>query len=195
MPFNGFAEPDNVRLGGKAPVRFDFDETRPLTCFAGIWTRWTSVHKVREGETTNGIFGFLSINPNAEVGAIHPKAMPVILRTQEEMDTWMTAPPAEALRLQRLLPDGVLRIVAHGGKTDERLDQDWRLWEHDALSYSQDNRCRCRIVAPAPIATPATMSDSPNEPVRHRGIAWRLRDGHPRRSPLEVSRSAARCER
>ncbi len=24
-------------------------------CFAGIWTNWTSVRKVKEGETTNDI--------------------------------------------------------------------------------------------------------------------------------------------
>ena len=47
--------------------------------FAGIWTNWTSVRKVKEGETTNDLFGFLTTEPNAEVGAIHPKAMPVIL--------------------------------------------------------------------------------------------------------------------
>lgn len=123
VPFNSFAEPDNGTFGGKAPVWFAFDETRPLACFAGIWTRWTSVRKVKEGETTNDLFGFLTVNPNAEVGAIHPKAMPVILRTREETDTWMTAPPAQALKLQRPLPDGVLRIVAHGTKEDERADQ------------------------------------------------------------------------
>jgi putative SOS response-associated peptidase YedK len=81
VPFNSFAEPDDGTFGGRAPVWFAFDESRPLACFAGIWTRWTSVRKVREGETTNDIFAFLTINPNAEVGAIHPKAMPVILRT------------------------------------------------------------------------------------------------------------------
>ena len=35
----------------------------------------------------------------AEVGAIHPKAMPVILTTPDEVETWMTAPPEEALKL------------------------------------------------------------------------------------------------
>ena len=53
-----------------------------------------------------------------KLARFHPKAMPVILRTPEEMDTWMTAPPAEALKLQRPLPDGALRIVAHGTKED-----------------------------------------------------------------------------
>jgi putative SOS response-associated peptidase YedK len=118
VPFNSFAEPDNGTFGGRAPVWFAFGDTRPLTCFAGIWTRWTSVRKVKEGESTNDIFAFLTINPNAEIEAFHPKAMPVILRTPEEVDTWMTAPTAEALKLQRPLPDGMLRIVAHGTKED-----------------------------------------------------------------------------
>jgi putative SOS response-associated peptidase YedK len=118
VPFNSFAEPDNGTFGGRAPVWFAFDEDRPLGCFAGIWTRWTSVRKVREGETTNDIFAFLTINPNAEVGAIHPKAMPVILRAAQEMDAWMTAPATDALKLQRPLPDGTLRTVAQGTKED-----------------------------------------------------------------------------
>jgi putative SOS response-associated peptidase YedK len=53
-----------------------------------------------------------------EVGAIHPKAMPVILTTPDEVETWMTAPADEALRLQRPLADGALRIVATGEKED-----------------------------------------------------------------------------
>lgn len=78
---------------------------RPLAAFAGIWTDWTSVRKVKEGETTNPLFGFLTTEPNAEVGAIHPKAMPVILTTPAEIEAWMTAPAEEALKLQRPLRD------------------------------------------------------------------------------------------
>ena len=122
VPFNSFAEPDNGTFGGRAPVWFAFDESRPLACFAGIWTRWRSVRKVKEGETTNDIFAFLTINPNAEVGAIHPRAMPVILQTPEEMERWMRAPVADALKLQRPLPDGALRIVAQGSKEDSLTD-------------------------------------------------------------------------
>jgi putative SOS response-associated peptidase YedK len=77
---------------------------------------WTSVRKVKEGEATNDLYAFLTTEPNAEVGAIHPKAMPVMLTTPDEVETWMTASPDEALKLQRPLPDGALRIVSRGAK-------------------------------------------------------------------------------
>jgi putative SOS response-associated peptidase YedK len=115
VPFNSFSE-FNKAEGGD--IWFSRDESRPLACFAGIWTNWTSVRKVKEGETTNDLYAFLTTEPNAEVGAIHPKAMPVILRTPDEVETWMTAPLDEALKLQRPLADGTLRIVARGVKED-----------------------------------------------------------------------------
>jgi putative SOS response-associated peptidase YedK len=54
----------------------------PARRFAGIWTDWTSVRKVEEGETTNDLYAFLMTEPNVEVGAVHPKAMPVNLVTR-----------------------------------------------------------------------------------------------------------------
>jgi putative SOS response-associated peptidase YedK len=60
--------------------------------FAGIWTNWTSVRKVREGETVNDLFAFLTTEPNAEVGSVHLEAMPVILTTPDEVETWMNGP-------------------------------------------------------------------------------------------------------
>jgi putative SOS response-associated peptidase YedK len=74
--------------------------------------------KRQGGETTNDIFGILTTEPNKEVGAIHPKAMPVILTTLEEIDLWMTGSAEDALRLQRPLADGALKIVARGEKED-----------------------------------------------------------------------------
>jgi putative SOS response-associated peptidase YedK len=119
VPFTSFSENEVLPDGTHPPVWFALDETRPLAFFAGIWTRWTAVRKVKEGETTNDIFAFLTTEPNKLVGAIHPKAMPVILTTCEEIDIWMTAPPGEAVKLQRPLPDDALVIVARGEKKDE----------------------------------------------------------------------------
>ena len=78
VPFTSFSENEVLPNGSRPPVWFAFDETRPLAVFAGIWTTWMSVRKVKEGETTNDLFAFLTTEPNAEVAAIHPKAMPVI---------------------------------------------------------------------------------------------------------------------
>lgn len=105
--------------GSRPPVWFAFDETRPLAVFAGIWTpQWKSFRKVKEGETANDLFAFLTTEPNAEVGAIHPKAMPVILTTPEEIETWPTESTEDALKLQRPLPNGALKIVDWGAKND-----------------------------------------------------------------------------
>jgi putative SOS response-associated peptidase YedK len=115
VPFTSFSE-FNKTYGGD--VWFALDDTRPLAFFAGIWTNWTSVRKVKEGETTNDLYGFLTTDPNTDVAAVHPKAMPVILRTADEVEQWMTADIQAALAMQRPLPDGTLKIVASGRKED-----------------------------------------------------------------------------
>jgi putative SOS response-associated peptidase YedK len=67
---------------------------------------------------SGGVFAFLTTDPNAVVGAVHSKAMPVTLTTPEEWETWPTAAPVESLGLQRQLPDGSLVLVARGSKMD-----------------------------------------------------------------------------
>ncbi len=116
VPFNSFSE-YNRDAGGD--IWFALGEERPTAMFAGIWVpQWTSVRKVKNGLETIDLFGFLTTKANAEVFPIHDKAMPVILTTPEECETWMTAPWEEARALQRPLADGALDIVARGVKKD-----------------------------------------------------------------------------
>jgi putative SOS response-associated peptidase YedK len=120
VPFTSFSEYATTDEGKKVPVWFAAGEDRPLGFFAGIWTNWTSVRKVREGEVNANLFAFVTTEANNVVRPIHPKAMPVILTTRDEVECWMTAPVDEAMRLQRPLPDTALQIVARGEKSDDR---------------------------------------------------------------------------
>ena len=56
-------------------------------------------------------FAFFTTEPNDVVGAVHPKAMPVILTSGEDQATWFTTPWSEARKLQRPLANGELEIV------------------------------------------------------------------------------------
>jgi hypothetical protein len=51
------------------------------------------------------------------VRMVHPKAMPVILTTDEDRDVWMRAPWDEA----KALPDDVLKIVMRGADKEDKL--------------------------------------------------------------------------
>lgn len=106
VPFDCFAEP---KPGGNQ--WFALADGRQAF-FAGIECRgWQSVRKIKDGPTTDDLYAFLTCPPNREVGAVHPKAMPVILTEPAEWETWLCAPWEIAARLQRPLPDGSLSLV------------------------------------------------------------------------------------
>ena len=115
VPFTRFAEPDPASKveGGRTPnAWFAGSADEPLMFFAGLWVpQWRSVRKVKEGEITVDLFGFLTTEPNGVVAPIHQKAMPAILRNQDEVETWLTAPWEEAKALQRPLPDDELVLL------------------------------------------------------------------------------------
>ena len=54
-----------------------------------------------------------ALDLSAHRGANSRKTMSEILRTADEIEHWLTAPPGEALKLQRPLPDNSLQVVAH----------------------------------------------------------------------------------
>jgi putative SOS response-associated peptidase YedK len=119
VPFTSFCEYADTKPR-KTPTWFALDDDRSLAFFAGIWTTWHGKRgaKANPLEGEHQLFVFLTTDANAEVGAIHPKAMPVIFTESAQIEKWLTTPLPEALGLQRPLPDGALKIVATGAKED-----------------------------------------------------------------------------
>ncbi|PTQ10827.1 DUF159 family protein [Sphingomonas oleivorans] len=70
---------------------------RPIFAFAGLWRPF-------EG---GGAYAFLTCEPNPLVGAVHPKAMPVILH-EEDHERWMTADMADVLPLAAPYPSQLM---------------------------------------------------------------------------------------
>ncbi|WP_191058878.1 SOS response-associated peptidase [Geminicoccus harenae] len=104
----------------KVPHWFALDPSRPLFAFAGLWRPWSGTRgtKAEPAEGEHRLFAFLTCPANDVVRPIHAKAMPVLLTTQEECDTWLEGTTEDALALQRPLPDTALQVVATGQRED-----------------------------------------------------------------------------
>jgi putative SOS response-associated peptidase YedK len=99
VPVTRFCEWEGEK-GSKRKVWFGLhEEQRPLFAFAGLW---------RPGEGGVPYMAFLTCDPNAVVGAVHPKAMPVMLRPAD-VPTWLDSEAATACALAVPYADADMR--------------------------------------------------------------------------------------
>jgi putative SOS response-associated peptidase YedK len=80
--------------------------SQPIFAFAGIWRQtddWAT-------------FAFLTCEPNRLVGAVHPKAMPVILHA-EDYERWLTADWKDAAALVAPFPSQLMTMEDDGQKS------------------------------------------------------------------------------
>lgn len=109
--FSEYGQTPDPETKRKPLYWFALDESQPLFVFAGIWTRWTGTRGSKKTPRTGDheLFAFLTTKPNEVVAPIHPKAMPVILTTKDEIEMWLMADWSDARALQRPLRDDRLR--------------------------------------------------------------------------------------
>ena len=107
VPFTEFQEwtlsPDPST--GKKRAHWFSVRSRPVAAMAGIW----------RPSDAGSIFAFLTTGYDGDpathlVGAIHPKAIPVVLH-DEDHDRWFHAPVAEALALATAFPSQLMAVA------------------------------------------------------------------------------------
>ena len=123
VPATSFAEwtpQPNPATGKKETVWFGLNDNRSPFAFAGLWCSWQGVRgtKAKPVEGLHLLYAFLTTRPNDIVKPIHSQSMPVILRTREEWQAWLTLPIREALKLQQPLAEDAIKIVATGSRGD-----------------------------------------------------------------------------
>ena len=95
--------------GSKRKIWFGLRaDAEPLFAFAGIW---------RPGAKEDGgerFMAFLTCDANATVGAVHPKAMPVMLRPQD-IGRWLDGEREQACALAVPFEDADMQILEPAG--------------------------------------------------------------------------------
>jgi len=120
VPATSFCEYEDTKPR-KTPTWFALNDDRPLFAFRRALDPLDRCPRAREARPSWGehqLFGFLTTTANAIGALIRPKATPVILKTPDGVDVWLSAETKDALELQRPLPDGALKIVARGERSD-----------------------------------------------------------------------------
>ena len=79
VPATSFAEPSptpndkDPETGVQKNFWFALDESRPPFFFAGLWTPWHGVRKVKDGPQDHELYGFFTTHPNGVVKPISRK--------------------------------------------------------------------------------------------------------------------------
>ena len=112
IPFLKFAEPP------KKPAWFSI-KNRPVSFFAGVWRPWYGERLLKISEKSNrvktlrnwNLFAFLTTFPNDIVKPYHPKSMPVILSTPEEVSSWFLEGYNNLEKAQKPLENNLLSCL------------------------------------------------------------------------------------
>jgi putative SOS response-associated peptidase YedK len=96
VPVTAFSEPTdkpNPQTRKKDWYWFGLHDTRPLFASAGLWCDWHGIRGTKKEpiEAQHRLYALLTTEANGMVEPIHSKAMPAILTTSEEFNTWLSS--------------------------------------------------------------------------------------------------------
>ncbi len=103
------------------------EDERPPFAFAGLCRIWNwkkfglrkpSDARLADQNAPTLAMTFLTVEPNDIVRLVHPQAMPVILRCEEDFETWLRGSSADAMALRRPLPPHEIELVFMGEEAD-----------------------------------------------------------------------------
>ena len=98
------------------------EDPSPLFAFPGIWRSYKGPVKKDGPNVDIETYAFLTTTPNPLVATINHERMPVLLTREEEFETWLKAPPAEALTLAKEYPPEQMQIVREGVEKQDLLE-------------------------------------------------------------------------
>lgn len=108
VPVSRFAEWGSDVQGKKALHWFRLTDA-PIFAFAGLWRPLSAAERDDSNASVTRAFAFLTCAPNPLVGAVHPKAMPVILHPADH-DRWLDGSVADAEQLAAPFPANRMRM-------------------------------------------------------------------------------------
>lgn len=115
VPFTAFSEYEDASPKGAKVIRWFSPKDRSVAYFAGIWRVWSGDYGSKKEPNVGEhlLFSFLTTEPNEIVAPVHAKAMPVVLRSEDEIEDWLRAEPSEIERIQaRKLAKEALEVVS-----------------------------------------------------------------------------------
>ena len=110
MPFTAFCKPSRKPDGKYTDtwLRLASDGHEKIGFFAGIHMKgWEGVRDSKSGRQVLNLFTILTTDPSQSVQET-PRAIPAILTTIQEYETWLSAPWPAAAMLQRAVPHSMI---------------------------------------------------------------------------------------
>lgn len=122
VPASSFCEPrDGVKPATWHWFALKGDEPRPPFAFAGIWQRWRGPVKKDGPNVEIDVYSFMTTLPNELTASVNHERSPVLLKSDDERETWLTGSTKEALALVRPIAADRLAIVQSGFEKKDLL--------------------------------------------------------------------------